>query len=67
MFKVEKKAIKKVMRFFGCSSMDAIYYLMPNKFIDEGRVTDFTIVEAVPVLAAEIPYRRSTDCNQSVA
>ena len=57
MFRVNRKSIERVKRFFGCTSLDAIYYLMPDSLISEGRVTDFTIVDGtVPALAAEAQF-----------
>ncbi len=69
MFRVHRKSIERVKRFFGCTSLDAIYYLMPDSLISEGRVTDFTIVDgAVPTLAVEAQYLSAgADYDQSAA
>ena len=47
MSEADRKAIEKVKQFFGCSHLDAIYYLMPDKFADEESITDLAIVESL--------------------
>lgn len=56
MLTVDRKEIDKVKQFFGCSSLDAIYYLMPNECIDEGSVSDVAIVDPLPAAAAEAQH-----------